>query len=98
VVFALSSPLRYNDLVSLKLYLVACDLLYPGDYASLKEWMRTLGARQILEHGWALRSTYTAAELKDRVRGLVDTQDRVLVTEIGGEWASRRALCNLGEC
>jgi hypothetical protein len=51
--------------MSLKLYLVAADLLHPGDYASFRERLLTLGARQVL-------------------------------TEVGAEWASRRALANLG--
>jgi hypothetical protein len=84
--------------VSLKLYLVTCDLLQPGDYGSLKERFRTLGARQVLDRQWALRSTYSAGELKDLLRQLVDDRDRIVVAEVGAEWASRRALSNLGDC
>jgi hypothetical protein len=59
--------LLYNVVeMSLKLYLVAADLLHPGDCASFREHLLTLGARQVL-------------------------------TEVGAEWASRRALANLGE-
>jgi hypothetical protein len=83
--------------VSLKLYLVTCDLLNTGDYASLKSRLRTLGARQVLENQWALRSTCSASELKDIFRQLIDERDRVVVAELGGEWSSRRALCNLAE-
>jgi len=82
--------------MALKLYLVTCDLLHAGDYRSLKERLRTLEARQVLEQQWALRSAYTAAELKELLRGLIDERDRIVVTEVGAEWASRRALANLG--
>ncbi len=83
--------------MSLKLYLVSCDLLGPGDYASLQSRLRTLGARQVLKNQWALRSSHTAAQLKEVLRQFMDDRDRVVVTEVGGEWASRRALANLDD-
>lgn len=86
-----------NYAMSLKLYLVSCDLMQEGAYASLRERLRSLDARQVLESQWVLRSSYTAMELKEIFRQLIDDRDRIVVTEIGGEWASRRALVNLGE-
>jgi hypothetical protein len=83
--------------MSLKLYLVSCDCRQAGGYESLRERLRTLDARQVMESQWVLRSSYTAAELKEIFRQLLDERDRVLVTEVGTEWASRRALVNLGE-
>lgn len=83
--------------MSLKLYLVSCDLLNGAGYESLKERMRSLQAHQVLESQWVLRSTHSAAELKEIFRQLMDDRDRILVTEIGSEWASRRALINLKE-
>jgi hypothetical protein len=82
--------------VSLKLYLVTCELLDPGPYDSLRSRLRSLEAKQILERQWALRSTYTAAQLKDILREFLDDKDRIVVVEVGQEWASRRALCSLG--
>lgn len=83
--------------MSLKLYLVSCDLLTDGGYESLKERLRSLDARQVLGSQWVLRSTYSAAELKEIFRQVMDDRDRILVTEVGSEWASRRALINLKE-
>ncbi len=83
--------------MSLKLYLVTCDLLQQAAYESLKTRLGSLGARQILERQWALRTTLSAAQLKDELRGFVDSRDRIVVAEVGAEWASRRALVNLGE-
>lgn len=83
--------------MSLKLYLVTCDLLAEGDYRSLKERLRTLGASQILSNEWALRTRHSAAQLKAILKELVDDRDRIVVVEVGAEWASRRALANLGE-
>jgi hypothetical protein len=83
--------------VSLKLYLVTCDLTEDADYGSLRERLRALEARQVMESQWALRSTYSAAQLKELLRGFLGKRDRIMVTEVGAEWASRRALANLGE-
>ena len=83
--------------MSLKLYLISCDLMQPDGYESLRERLRSLEARQVLESQWVLRSSFTAAELKEIFRQLMDDRDRIVVTEIGAEWASRRALVNLGD-
>jgi hypothetical protein len=83
--------------MSLKHYLVSCDLLQPDSYQSLKERLRSMDARQVMASQWVLRSTLTAAELKEILRSLIDDRDRILVTEIGTEWASRRALLNLAD-
>jgi hypothetical protein len=81
--------------VSLKLYAITFDLTEAGEYRSLQERLRTLDARQVLPHQWALRTTYTAQELRDIFRGFIGDQDRVVVTEVGAERASRRALIDL---
>ena len=86
-----------NGFVSLKLYLVACDLLHEGDYASLQARLRTFEARAVLANQWALRSTHTAAELKNILKEFIHDGDRIVVTEVGAERASRRALANLTE-
>lgn len=83
--------------MALKLYLVTCNLFQTGDYRSLRERLRTLEARQVLDNQWALRSTYTAAELKEIFRQLIDDGDRIVIAEVGAEWASRRALVNMGK-
>ena len=81
----------------MKLYLVTCDLLAEGDYGSLKQRLRTLGAIQVLDNQWALRTTHTAAQLKAILREFLDDRDRIVVAEVGGERASRRAFANLAE-
>lgn len=83
--------------MSLKLYLVSCELLHEGDYASLKARLRTFEARPVLANQWALHSTHSAAELKEILRQFLDERDRIVVTEVGAERASRRALCNLAD-
>jgi hypothetical protein len=83
--------------MSLRLYLVTCDFRQPGDYQSFRARLRALDAKQLLDSQWALRSTYNATELRDLLRAFLDEGDRIVVTEIGQEWASRKALANLGQ-
>ena len=66
----------FNRAVSLKLYLVSCDLLQDADYASLRARLRTFEARPVLANQWALYSTYTARQLKDILRGFLHEGDR----------------------
>jgi hypothetical protein len=96
-IFAFFSLFDYTNLVSLKIYLVTLDMLQPGDYRSLRERLRTLEARQILANQWALRTMHTAGELKDVLREFLHDGDRIVVAEMGAEWASRRALESLGK-
>ena len=84
-------------MVSLKLYLVTCELLQNGDYASFRSRLRTFEASQVLANQWALRSTHTAVELKEILRQFLHEGDRIVVAEVGAERASRRALANLTE-
>ena len=83
--------------VALKLYLVTRNFLQAGDYRSLMERLRTLDAKQVLDNQWALRSTYSASELKEILRQLIDDRDRIVVAEVGAECASRRALVNMAK-
>ena len=83
--------------MSLKLYLVSCDLLDGGDYASFHTRLRTFEARQVLARQWALRSTHSAAELKELLRRFLAPGDRIVVIEVGAERSSRHALCNLAD-
>jgi len=69
----------------------------PGDYRSLQERLRALGATQLIAHQWALRTTHSAMELKDILRGFLAENDRIVVAEVGAESASRRALANLAD-
>jgi hypothetical protein len=79
------------------LYSVTFDFLQPLEYQSLKEKLRTLGASQILERQWALRTHLTAAELRNELKSFIDASDGIVVAEIGSEFASRRAKKNLAE-
>lgn len=81
--------------MSLKLYLITCNLVEEGGHCSFRERLRSLEARQVLDQQWAVRSTYTAGQLKDLLRQFLGDRDRIVVTEVGEERASRRAVALL---
>ena len=80
-----------------RLYLVAYDLSLPLPYESLKTRLTTMGAQQLLDRVWAVLMSESADEIKRTLRSFVDDKDRILVAEVGHDWASRRALFRLGE-
>ena len=83
--------------MSLKLYLVSCEFTSGGDYASFREKLRTLEATEVLGQQWALRSRFSAMELKEQLRQYLDERDRITVAEVGEEKASRRAKADLAK-
>lgn len=52
-------------------------------------------ATEVLAHQWALRTRYSAGELKEMLRQFLDERDRITVAEVGEERASRRAKADL---
>jgi hypothetical protein len=58
------------EALSLKLYLVSCDLLADGDYASFKARLRTFEARQVL---WATSGPCTARTPRPSSRRFCDS-------------------------
>jgi len=76
---------------------VAYDLSLPLPYESLMTRLTTMGAQQLLDRVWAVLMSESADEIKRTLRSFVDDKDRILVAEVGNDWASRRALFRLGE-
>ncbi len=64
---------------------MSCDPLQDADCASLWARLRTFEARPVLANQWTF------------LRGFLHERDRIVVTEVGAERASRRALSNLTE-
>jgi hypothetical protein len=81
--------------VSLKLYLISLDLQPGRSYPNVHSHLRELRAEQILERQWAVRTTFTATQLRDRFKRFVADDDRITVVEVGEERASRRAMADL---
>jgi hypothetical protein len=75
-----------------KAFLVSYDLDKPGqNYARIISALERLGAVRVLLSQWALNSTLTAVELRNQLRPFLDSNDRMLVTEIK-DWAAINLL------
>lgn len=73
----------------MKAYMVSYDLDKPGqDYEKLIKRLKEHGAVRILLSQWALRTNWSAIQLRDDLKGYIDGNDRLLVSELMGEWAS----------
>ncbi len=74
-------------------YHIGYDLNRPGQaYGTLIAALRRAGAKQVLLSGWLLRTTASASDVRDWVRKMVDTNDRVFVTEVTTNWAGANIL------
>ena len=82
------------------LYSISYDLRSPGrDYKTLTDELARLGAKRILQSHWvARRNNTTAAGLRDHFQKLIDSNDRLMVIEIGSNsWASVNLMSNPNE-
>ena len=74
-------------------YWVSYDLDKPGqDYTELIAAIRKLGGKRILLSDWLLKSSYTAAQLRDHLSTFVDSNDRIFVAALTGEAAWRNVM------
>ena len=79
------------------LYVISYDLIGKSydQYETLIAELERLGAHRVLLSQWALRNNSTSEQIRDHLYPFMHPNDRVLVTEITGNWASRNTLINL---
>lgn len=83
-----------GDITLEKPYLISYDLDKPGqNYDRLIARLKEHGAFRVLLSQWALKSTWTPIQLRDDLRTYVDSNDRLLVTEVGN-WASLNLIAS----
>ena len=80
-----------------KLYVFVCHCCGCCSYAAFNQKLKELRALPLMHGVWAARSSLTAAQLKQDLRKTLEEADRILVVEVAGDWASRRAENNLAE-
>ncbi|WP_299246287.1 hypothetical protein [uncultured Aquimarina sp.] len=70
----------------MKSYLVTYDLIDGGDYDSLFEEIKEIasGHWHCLESVWIINSNLTASQINTRLLKTLDSNDRILVTQIHG--------------
>jgi hypothetical protein len=79
----------------MQLYVFACELLQHRSYPDFERKLRELKAVPLMYSIWAVGTSLSAVELKRALRAVVGEYDRILVIEVRGDWASRRAENNL---
>jgi hypothetical protein len=73
---------------------ISYDLRKPGrDYAPLWNEIKRFGGRRVLESLWQFQSEYTSKQIRDHFLRFVDTNDGVLVMNVG-DWAGMRLASN----
>lgn len=79
----------------MKTYLIAYDLMRPGqDYKRLFDAITSLGAHwHFLDSAWMVRTTMSAAQIRDYLLQFMDANDKLFVAGMSGEAAWR----SLGE-
>jgi hypothetical protein len=80
-----------------RLHAFVCQTFAHHSYPEFDHKLRELRAIPLMHSIWAAHTVLTAKELKDVLRRTLDENDRILVVEVSGGWASRRAENNLGE-
>jgi hypothetical protein len=77
-------------------YTVDYDLMSPGqDYTSLRNALVALGAKPMMKSKWVLQSNSTAAAIRDHLKQFIDSNDRLFVAELSGQWASYNIMVDL---
>ena len=79
--------------------LIAYDLNTPGQkYAPLIESIKSLGAWwHHLDSTWLVKTSLTAAEVRDRLGALIDSGDELLVVDVSSDaraWKGFNASAN----
>lgn len=74
--------------------LVTYDLKAPGrNYEPVHTYLKQFTYCKGLESVWLLDTTMTAAQVRDALHTLIDSNDKVFVTPIGRSWASTNYGC-----
>lgn len=78
----------------MKTYLISYDLGIPEsakDYQILTNRIKKFGNwAKPLKSVWFILSDKTAAEIRDELTPSMDHNDKLLVVEVGGRWATRK--------
>lgn len=80
-------------------YCVSYDLRAPRrNYQSLYDAFAQAKAVRALQSLWLVTSTHTSSQLRDVLRGLMDADDGLLITEItNSNWATYKILPGAAE-
>lgn len=76
--------------------IVSYDLCNSGkNYNDLYEYLRSFSAwARITESTWFISSNKSCATIRDEIRNIVDSDDRIFVAELTGVSAWRNIICD----
>jgi hypothetical protein len=75
-------------------YIISYDLRNQRDYEKLYEGIRAYSSwAQILESAWAVVTSKFATEIRDHLKGHIDSDDGLFVIKSGGEAAWTKVNC-----
>ena len=80
--------------------LISYDLLNHktfGQYETLIEELRRIGAQRVLLSEWVLRNPNNAVTIRDSLMAYIHTDDRILITEITAAWAGWKILADINK-
>lgn len=77
------------------IYMITYDLKQPGrDYQSLFDHIKNnYSWCKGLDSVWLVETTKSAAEIRDGLKILIDTNDKLFVARLQGNWASYDYYC-----
>jgi hypothetical protein len=74
--------------------MVTYDLKQPGrDYTPVHRYLKQFAYCKDLESFWLLDTTMTAEQVRDGLKAHVDSNDKVFVARLGGNWGSYNFGC-----
>jgi hypothetical protein len=75
-------------------FMISYDLRKAKDYPTLTENLEKIGAIRVLASVWLLKSEWRAEPIRDWLMKFTDSDDGILVTQIGPDWGSIRLASN----
>jgi hypothetical protein len=73
-----------------KTLLITYDLRKPGrDYTAVHTTIKTAGTwAKLTESAWLIRTSSSAGYWRDKLKSVVDANDKVAVFSVSGDWAT----------
>lgn len=70
-------------------YIVSYDLIKVRDYKDVHEKLKSFGGwARPLESVWVIKSSLTISEVRDEMQKVLDSDDKLIVMELTGNWGT----------
>ncbi|WP_136067744.1 hypothetical protein [Modicisalibacter radicis] len=75
------------------IFSVHYDLDLPDEYAAFYDALEAYTHRHVMDGCWLLETTGNAADIRDRLRPHLTSQDSLLVAQVSQDWAGAGTEC-----